>query len=657
MPKIEVNEEVFYTLAGRPGGWNNREEFEEALICAKAELDEDSDKSLPTGERTLKIELNDTNRPDLWGTAGCARQLRLYKEGEKPETSTDTETGADAETDTEADVEQAGENSHLTYGFFSTPGNLKTAERKVKVDASVKKVRPFLAGFIASGKNITDPLLRDMIQTQEKLAWNFGRKRRSISMGLYRISLIKWPIIYKGADPDSVSFVPLQWEGSLTLNEILRQHPKGKEYAFILENEPVHPLLTDSEGFILSYPPIINSNDLGAVQVGDTDIFVELTGSDMPSLTLAASIVACDLADNGFTIEPVEVEYEYDTPFGRNIIFPYYFQEPVFCSLSRIEKFLGEKLDADECVRSLFRMGVKAEKTKSVERGQPLEYEKVPEPEIAADSGKRKTGGIIIDGDFEEEEETKTEIEVPPPCPINTVEGVLAWPPEYRNDFLHAVDVAEDIMIGRSLGSFKPERPSESTIGRLLPITHFSRQVKELLIGMGYQEMIYNYLGSRKDLVENMRGDGKRIIRISNPMTENYEYVRDSILASLMASEAISGRSVYPHKIFEVGKVAWLDDTENYKSKTRQFAGFIHAGSDANFNTAAGELQTLFYYLSLEHSVEESPDPRFIPGRAAAIIYNGKNIGVFGELHPEVLENWGVTIPCTAVEMDLDALI
>ncbi|MDR2181490.1 MAG: phenylalanine--tRNA ligase subunit beta, partial [Treponema sp.] len=88
MPKIEVNEQVFYTLAGCPDGvsvWKSRESFEEALSCAKAELDEDSDKSLPAAERILKIELNDTNRPDLWGTAGCARQLRMYGGGKRPE--------------------------------------------------------------------------------------------------------------------------------------------------------------------------------------------------------------------------------------------------------------------------------------------------------------------------------------------------------------------------------------------------------------------------------------------------------------------------------------------------------------------------------------------------------------------------------------------
>jgi phenylalanyl-tRNA synthetase beta chain len=174
---------------------------------------------------------------------------------------------------------------------------------------------------------------------------------------------------------------------------------------------------------------------------------------------------------------------------------------------------------------------------------------------------------------------------------------------------------------------------------------------------MGYQEMIYNYLGSRKDLVENMRGDGSRIIRIENPMTENYEYVRDSVLASLMASEAVSGHSVYPHRIFEIGKVVYREASENYGCRTRQYAGFLHAGQDANFNTIAGQLQTLFYYISREYEVRESADRRFIPGRGAEILYRGEPIGAFGEIHPEVLENWGLTVPCTAGEADLDALL
>jgi phenylalanyl-tRNA synthetase beta chain len=140
-------------------------------------------------------------------------------------------------------------------------------------------------------------------------------------------------------------------------------------------------------------------------------------------------------------------------------------------------------------------------------------------------------------------------------------------------------------------------------------------------------------------------------------MTENYEYVRDSILASLMESEAVSGHSVYPHRIFEIGKIAYLDPDDNYGAQTRQYLGFLDADRNASFTTAAALIQTLFYYISREYAVEESSDPRFIPGRAASMLYEGRQVGVFGEVHPEVLENWGAGMPCTAAEIDLEALL
>ncbi|MDR1095753.1 MAG: phenylalanine--tRNA ligase subunit beta [Spirochaetaceae bacterium] len=579
MPKIEVNEEHFFSLAGRR--WDSREAFEEALTCAKAELDEDADGSLPPSERVLKIELNDTNRPDLWATAGCARALRVHDTGNIPQ-----------------------------YGFFSSGDVKRETERAVIVEGTVRGVRPFLAGFVARGKAITDAALRDMIQSQEKLAWNFGRKRRTVSMGIYRTAMIAWPITYKGVDPDAVSFVPLQFTEPLTLRQILKEHPKGREYGWIQEHEKRHPLLVDANGGILSYPPIINSADIGAVRTGDTEVFVELTGTDLEAVTLSASIMACDLADQGFVIEPVEVRYDYETAFGKTVVFPYYFQQSVFCSLARVEKFLGLKLNAAECLAALQKSGCRGEAANDVERG--LVSEASP--------------------------------------------GIRLYPPEYRNDFLHAADVIEEIVIGRGLSAFEPARPTEATIGRLLPITLLSRRVKEIWTGLGYQEMIYNYLGSRKDLVERMRNDGRKIVQIANPMTENYEFVRDSALASLLASEAASAHAAYPHKLFETGKVAYKNATENHGVSTRQYLGTLHAAPGANFNTISAELQTFFYYINREYTLAESRDSRFIEGRAAEIFYRGQYAGVFGELHPEVLENWNITTPCTAAEIDIERI-
>src|SRR4030042_857203 len=75
MPKIECSERTLFGLLGRK---LERQELEELLPAAKAELDD-------WAGGVLKIELNDTNRPDLWSGAGLARQLRVYLGGQAPE--------------------------------------------------------------------------------------------------------------------------------------------------------------------------------------------------------------------------------------------------------------------------------------------------------------------------------------------------------------------------------------------------------------------------------------------------------------------------------------------------------------------------------------------------------------------------------------------
>jgi phenylalanyl-tRNA synthetase beta chain len=177
------------------------------------------------------------------------------------------------------------------------------------------------------------------------------------------------------------------------------------------------------------------------------------------------------------------------------------------------------------------------------------------------------------------------------------------------------------------------------------------------MVGMGYQEMIFNYLGSKKDYIDNMCIEGNDVIEISNPMSENYQFVRPSIIPSLLNAEAGSANAVYPHKIFETGKIAFLCDEENTGTRTRQNLGFVTAAADTNFNTVASEVATLLHFLDYEYNVAEAEDPRFIPGRQAKILKDGKAIGIFGEIHPQVLENWQITVPCTACELDLEELL
>lgn len=575
MPKIEVNEKLFFNLLGKKYDYAK---LENRLESGKAELDEKPDESLPPDQRVIKIELNDTNRPDLWSTAGIARCLRIHDGGKRADYS----------------------------AFLSTKD--KTCDfgnRVVNVDANIKDIRPFMTAFVISGKPIDEPMLLDIIQTQEKLCWNYGRKRRSISMGVYRSANISWPVKYQAVDPDKTSFVPLGCEEKMTCRQILSDHPKGKEYGWILKDAKMFPLLTDAKGEVMSMAPIINSATLGAVKVGDKDLLVEMTGTDMASLLLSTSIVACDFKDAGYEILPVQVNHPYETGFGKSIVTPYYFQETTSTTIKAVNKLLGSDFTEKEAVDLLAKLDVTAE---------------------------LKDGKIVV------------------------------TPPPYRNDFLHEVDIIEDIMMGKELINFKPEKPSDFTIGRLSKLTTFSRKAKTLMVGLGYQEMIFNYLGSKRDYIDRMNIDGSKVIEISNPMTENYQFVRPSIIASLLGAESSSGNAVYPHKIFEIGKVAYLDENENTGTKTRQSLGFVTAVSDANFNTAASEVATILHFLDHEYLVSESDDPRFIPGRQANILMktsDGKTkvVGIFGEVHPAVLENWAIAVPCFAGEIDLEDLL
>ena len=576
MPKVEVNEKLFFNLVGKKYAMDDL--FEKKLTHAKAELDEKPDESQPENERVIKIELNDTNRPDLWSTGGIARCLREYE-------------GA----------------PHSDYSsFLSTKDNLKDfGGRVIDVAPELKDIRPYLVAFVISGKPIDEPMLKDIIQTQEKLCWNFGRKRKTISMGVYRQSQIKWPVHQTAADPDNTSFVPLQGTERQTLREIVQTHPKGKDYGWILKDFKKYPLLVDDNKEVLSMAPIINSAHLGAVEVGDSDLLVELTGDDMGSLMLSANIVACDFFDAGYKILPVKIHHAYDTGFGTDVVTPYYYQPTTDARLSAINKKLGCDLTEAQVTDALKRMG----NTVSV----------------------KKEGGETI---------------------------FTVKPAPYRNDFLHEVDVIEDVMIGMDLDFFAPASPNDFTVGRLLPITVYSRKVKEIMAGMGYQEMIFNYLGSKKTYIDNMGISGENVIEIANPMSENYQFIRPSIIASLFEAEAQSGNAVYPHKIFEVGKIAYIDPTEKQTgTRTIQSLGFLTSANNANFNDAASEVSTLLYYLDHKYEVKETDDPRFIPGRQAGIIVNGKQVGIFGEVHPQVLENWQVGVPCVAGEMDLEYLM
>src|SRR3989475_6614673 len=313
MPTISVNRKDFDKLLGRHV---TDKELEAWLPLVKGEI-----KEVDAASGEIRFELQDSNRPDLWCVEGIARQIRVKLNG-RPD----------------------------SYPY------LRTAKRRldqILVEQGLERVRPFIGGCKVRGYKVAEEGLAQLIQTQEKLADIFGRKRRMVSIGLYRLPSIKFPITYALADPDRTRFRPLGYGEPMSLREILEIHPKGQEYGAILSGHDQLPLLRDAKGDVLSFPPIINSWDVGEVRVGDADLFIEVTGTDLRMVIIAVNILAATLTDRGALIEPVEVVYPSKTAYGRTVRMPQAFSKPRAIKLGDISKALGDALSPKDVRASL----------------------------------------------------------------------------------------------------------------------------------------------------------------------------------------------------------------------------------------------------------------------------------------------------------------
>ncbi|TLY29544.1 MAG: phenylalanine--tRNA ligase subunit beta [Nitrospirae bacterium] len=563
MPTVSINRKDFEELVGQPVP---DDQLAAWLPLVKGELKEQDSK---TGN--LRIELQDSNRPDLWSCEGIARQIRIKLAG-----------------------------APSPYPFFKS---MKRPTHRLLVSAGLEHVRPYVAACTAVGYAVTDEGLTQLIQVQEKLSDVFGRKRHTVSIGLYRLPQIVFPVHYGLVKPDEVRFTPLGFDEALSLREILALHPKGVEYGSILAGHELVPLLRDEAGHVLSLPPIINSREVGEVRVGDRELFVEVTGTDLRMVVLTLNILAVNLADRGAAIKPVEVSYPSPTPLGKAVQTPLDFGKPQSILIETIETALGQPLGAKQMQAVLRAYGYEAKAAHN-----------------------------------------KVSIKLPP----------------YRHDLMHAVDVAEDVAISLGYDRFTPEMPTQFTVGSLSRLEEISDRIRDLMVGFGFQEIISNILASRLELVERMRLGGSewdRLVEVQNVMSKSYACLRQWITPSLLRVEAASSRSFYPHRLFEVGEVAVPDPTDEMGSRTLTVLGALIAHAGANFSEVHSCLDLLLFYLNQPYTLEVMSHPSFLEGRAGRIVSEGRTLGLIGELHPETLEHWQVSMPAVAFELEIDALL
>ncbi len=528
--------------------------------AAKAEL---KGRDETTG--AWRVELNDTNRPDLWSAEGIARQVRSLLEGHG--------------------------RRYPVFGGRGAP------RLEIRVDERLREVRPYIAAVRARGVAITEPMLLALIETQEKLAENYGRRRRFASVGLYAAGKLRWPLDYAAVPPDEARFTPLGFEQPLTLREILERHPKGQAYRAILEGRPLVPIFRDARGEILSFPPIINSRSLGEVKPGDTDLLVEVTGMDLRGTILLSNIFAANLSDRGFRCERVRVTYPWETAWGREVATPRPISEGVVLDLAEASRLLGEDVATADVRAKLVAYG------------------------CAVGGAGRGRLRVV--------------------------------PPAWRDDYMHPVDAIEDYAMARGYDSFAPEMPADFTVGSVHEVTAVADRVRDHLIGCGFEETIGNVLTDRATLRDRVRIGGVEPVTIANPTSELHGVLRDALLPGLLRLEGASPRATYPHRVFEVGEVQVPHADANVGSRTMVHAAALWAAPEVSFSDLHALLEALGNYLDWDVSLAPEDHGTFIPGRAAKVSFRGAPCGFLGEIHPEALDAFGIRTPAVGLEVAL----
>lgn len=277
MPMIDVSFKDLCKLVGKKMELAKLKN--EYILYAKGEID-------TVHGDTLKIDIKDTNRPDLWSAEGIAREVqgRVTKRSGLPK-----------------------------YRV----GKSKVV---VKVDKKNKNVRPYTVCAVAKGLKINDDILSQMIQLQEKVCGTFGRNRKEVALGVYDLRKIKPPIKFTTVKPDGIKFVPLEFREELTPKEILEKHPKGKEFGHLLAGYKEYPMFIDSAGNVLSIPPIINSDYTGKVTKKTRNLFIECSGFSFKFLTPSLNVIVAALADRGAKIQSVKVVYPTKVSRNKRII-------------------------------------------------------------------------------------------------------------------------------------------------------------------------------------------------------------------------------------------------------------------------------------------------------------------------------------------------
>ena len=471
---------------------------------------------------------------------------------------------------------------------------IKPTDEEVNVESEVAEIRPYIAFAKIDNVDFTGDKLKYIMDFQENLHWVIGRDRKKVAIGIHNADVVNGPFKYIATPKDANAFIPLEKNSKMTPQEILTEHDKGKDYAHLIENFDKYPLILDKDDNVLSMPPIING-ELTKLREDTKNIIVDVTGTDEKAVNQTLNIICSSFAEVGGEIKSMTVKYE-----DKTIVSPDLTPQEMNVHVDTANELIGGT--------SLTAKDIKALLEKA-----------------------RFNAEIIND---------------------NEVKTII---PAYRMDILHEVDIVENIAVQYHINDVVAELPEINTVAYENNWFKAESTIREVMIGLGFQEVMSLMLTSEDAHYKKMNQKEEPHVQVARPITIDRTMIRTSLINSLMEFLEDNKHEDLPQKIFEIGDVLYLDESnENKTAVSKKLAGVI-CHSTANFTEIKSIVTSILSNLGYSMEISDSENETYITGRVADVegkAQNGSVKGFFGEISPEVISNFTLEYSTIAFEIE-----
>jgi phenylalanyl-tRNA synthetase beta chain len=505
----------------------------------------------------------------------------------------------------------------MTFPIFKPLNKLPEEERQLIVEPSVDLVRPIGLAAILTNMTFTDDSLRGFMDLQDKLHNNICRGRKYVSIGTHDLDTIKGPFYYRAMKPSEFKFVPLNRTQEVDGNgmmQILKEDPKLSKYLYLIEDKEVYPLMMDSNGVILSVPPIINSMHT-KMTINTKNVLIDITGLDYTKCVIVLKIIVSMFSkycSEPFTVEQVKVT---TTKNGESKLYPDCEPRKFVSNIEYLKQLSGipKTVTSDEIVDLLAKM--------------ELNSRKLNEKELEVDA------------------------------------------PITRSDVLHQCDIAEDLAI--AYGYNKIEKLNVNTLchGKPQPYNKLADLFRNEMAYSGYVEFLNMALLSKKDMFNSLleENEDEKTAKISYSKTKEFEYVRSSLIPGILKSIEANKAQQLPYKIFELADCVEINDDNEVGAMNKRKLCFAYSNNTSGLEIIQGMVDKLMKKIDLNfndknvkttYCIKPSNNKIFFEDRQAEIfILDGKKIGIYGIVHPKVLKNFGIKTPVSLCEIEIQDIM